>query len=440
MKRYLVLFILSFFWLFVQSQDLEYAKSIIDKLCAEDMHGRGYINAGDKNAAYLIENEFKSNNLLPYNIIEGSVGSQAGKRIRNFVQEFQIKVNTFPTNVLLRIDGIDLKAGVDFTLKPSSGPIADKELDLYYLSKKNIKDEDAYDAFSSEDYTAVCVVIDIDEFAKEKDNEYYQLVLKNDIRADAIMLLVSSEVTWGVSQTFEKFPTYIVKKDKLPKKAAMIEVLHETKYYYSYKTQNVIGKIEGKTHKDKYILVGAHYDHLGRLGNNTFYPGANDNASGVAMMLDIAKHYSDVFNQPEYTMIFVGFGAEEAGLLGSKYFVENSPVPLKDIRMMINLDMMSSGEGGLMVVNTKANSSDFNKIKQINTKKQYVEPLMSRPEAAISDHHFFHAAGVPALFFYLMGEKDKEYYYHNPFDVPSNVSMMGYNASFKLLTEFIEKL
>jgi aminopeptidase YwaD len=439
MKRFLVFTLLFLSVFLLRSQDLEYVKSTMDKLCAEDMHGRGYISAGEKNAAYLIENEFKRFNMLPYSYVEGKVGTQAGKRIRNFIQEFTIKVNTFPTKVRLTVDGTDLQAGSDFVLKPSSGPIGDKELDLFYLTKKHIKDEKAYDAFSSEDYTAVCVVIDVKEFEKEKDNEYYEMVLQNDMRADALMLLVDGVVHWGVSQTFDQFPTYIVKKDKLPKKAAMIEVMHDTKYYYSYKTQNVIGKIEGKTYKDQYIIIGAHYDHLGMMGD-VYFPGANDNASGTAMMLDLAKYYADVFNQPEYTMLFVGFGAEEAGLLGSKYFVENSPVPLEKVRMMINLDMMSSGEGGLMVVNTKKNNSDFNKIKQINTKKQYVEPLMSRGEAANSDHHYFHQAGVPALFFYLMGEEGKEYYYHNPKDVPSNVSMMGYNASFKLITEFIGKL
>ncbi|MBC8343729.1 MAG: M20/M25/M40 family metallo-hydrolase, partial [Bacteroidetes bacterium] len=342
MKRFLIVVLFSLLWVFVQAQDLEYAKSIVDRLCAEDMHGRGYLNAGDKNAAYLIENEFKSFKLLPYNIIEGTIGSQKGKKIRNYVQEFNMKVNTFPTEVRLIVDGIELKAGTDFILKPSSGPIADKELDLYFLTKKNIKDEAAYDDFSFEDYTAVCVVVDQAEFAKEKDNEYLKLVMENDMRADAVMLLASGSLMWGVSQTFDKFPTYIVQKEKLPKKAALIEVLHETKYYYSYKSQNVIGKIEGKTHQDKYIVIGAHYDHLGKLGNQVYYPGANDNASGVAMMLDLAKHYSDVFSQPEYTMIFVGFGAEEAGFLGSKYFVENPPVPLKDIRLMINFDMMST--------------------------------------------------------------------------------------------------
>lgn len=440
MKRFLIVVLFSLLWVFVQAQDLEYAKSIVDRLCAEDMHGRGYLNAGDKNAAYLIENEFKSFKLLPYNIIEGTIGSQKGKKIRNYVQEFNMKVNTFPTEVRLIVDGIELKAGTDFILKPSSGPIADKELDLYFLTKKNIKDEAAYDDFSFEDYTAVCVVVDQAEFAKEKDNEYLKLVMENDMRADAVMLLASGSLMWGVSQTFDKFPTYIVQKEKLPKKAALIEVLHETKYYYSYKSQNVIGKIEGKTHQDKYIVIGAHYDHLGKLGNQVYYPGANDNASGVAMMLDLAKHYSDVFSQPEYTMIFVGFGAEEAGFLGSKYFVENPPVPLKDIRLMINFDMMSTGEGGLMVVNAEKNSGDFSKINQINSRKQYLETLMSRPEAAISDHHFFHKAGVPALYFYLMGAKEKDYFYHNPGDVPSNVSMTGYVAAFKLITEFIDAL
>lgn len=102
--------------------------------------------------------------------------------------------------------------------------------------------------------------------------------------------------------------------------------------------------------------------------------------------------------------------------------------------------MMSSGEGGLMVVNASSNKPEWEKIKQINEQKKYFTNLQSRGPAANSDHHYFHKAGVPAFFLYLMGIKDKEYFYHNPGDVPKNVSLAGYNAAFKLITDFIGTL
>jgi len=440
MKKFLFFILLNVFTLLVFAQDIDYAREVIDNLCSKDMFGRGYINAGDKKAAYYIENEFKKFNILPYEFTTGTMGSQEGRTVKKYQQEFKIKVNAFPGDVLLSIDQQPLKVGEDFLVAPNSGPIESIELDLVYLNKKALKDESSFDAFLSDDYTAECLVVDMAVFQEYQDNAFFPRVLKNEMRANAIMLLVEGDLMWGVANTFDKFPTFIVKKSKMPKKALTAEVKLDTKFYYDYLTQNVIGVIKGKKYPDKYILIGAHYDHLGMLGKEIFFPGANDNASGVAMMLDLAKYFSDVFNQPDYSLMFVGFGAEEAGLLGSMYFVENPPVPLTSIRLMLNLDMLSTGEGGIMVVNTKGNSGDFNTMKTINSKKQYFPELGSRPEAAISDHHSFHVKKVPSLYIYLQGDPAKNYYYHGIGDVPSNISLSAYIPAFKLIADLIAEL
>ncbi len=114
-------------------------------------------------------------------------------------------------------------------------------------------------------------------------------------------------------------------------------------------TCNVIGYIEGQHPilKNEYIVLGAHYDHLGmgspssRAGDTVaIHYGADDNASGTAALLEIAEQLANQKDELKRSIIFVAFGAEEQGLLGSKYFVENSAIPLSDIVLMINMDMV----------------------------------------------------------------------------------------------------
>jgi Zn-dependent M28 family amino/carboxypeptidase len=115
------------------------------------------------------------------------------------------------------------------------------------------------------------------------------------------------------------------------------------------KTCNVVGYLEGNDPelKNEYIILGAHYDHLGLGGpssksdrKNTIHYGADDNASGTAALLEIAEKIASQKHSLKRSVIFIAFGAEEQGLLGSKYFVENPPVPLSQIKLMINMDMV----------------------------------------------------------------------------------------------------
>lgn len=114
---------------------------------------------------------------------------------------------------------------------------------------------------------------------------------------------------------------------------------------------NVLGLIEGTRTPDRYIVITAHYDHVGTNGGQ-IYNGADDNASGVATMLEIAARLKD--SKPEHSVIFVAFDGEERGLLGAKHFVQAPPVPLSSIAMNLNFDMVARAEtdGFLWVTGT----------------------------------------------------------------------------------------
>jgi Zn-dependent M28 family amino/carboxypeptidase len=92
--------------------------------------------------------------------------------------------------------------------------------------------------------------------------------------------------------------------------------------------------VPGTLHPDSFVVFTAHYDHLGLMGRHNFFPGANDNASGVALLISLADYFQH-HPQP-YSVVFLAFSGEEAGLLGSGYFADHPPIKLSSVRFLIN--------------------------------------------------------------------------------------------------------
>src|SRR5271165_6279753 len=98
--------------------------------------------------------------------------------------------------------------------------------------------------------------------------------------------------------------------------------------------------------RDQWVIVAAHYDHLGTRGG-VLYPGADDNASGVAMMLEVARSMTSASSPPRRSLMFIGFDLEEKGLFGSRYFVAHPPVPLRQVVLFVTADMIGRSLLGL---------------------------------------------------------------------------------------------
>ena len=123
----------------------------------------------------------------------------------------------------------------------------------------------------------------------------------------------------------------------------LVDWASQNGYTINSKARNIIGYLEGTTKKNEYIVIGAHYDAVG-IQNGKLSPGADDNASGTAGLLEIAEAFGELSKngvRPERSIIVVFFDAEEWGLWGSQYFTENPPVPFEKIIGMFNLDMIS---------------------------------------------------------------------------------------------------
>ena len=130
----------------------------------------------------------------------------------------------------------------------------------------------------------------------------------------------------------------------------------------SHSGRNIIAVLEGTSKKNEYVVIGAHYDHLGIQGGKLF-PGADDNASGTAAVMEIAEAFAVLAEQsirPQRSIVFTLFDAEEWGLC-SEYFVENSPVPLEKIAAYINLDMVGRNKTSYLEVYGSPDIDDFSK-------------------------------------------------------------------------------
>jgi Zn-dependent M28 family amino/carboxypeptidase len=176
--------------------------------------------------------------------------------------------------------------------------------------------------------------------------------------------------------------------------------------------------VKGTANSQKFLVVTAHYDHLGRMGSDTYFPGANDNASGVAEMLALAAYFAK--NPLHKNILFVAFTGEEAGLLGSKYFVRNPPIPLDSIDFLLNLDLSGTGDEGITVVNATLYPEIFDKLVSLNKENNYVAKVKKRGPAANSDHYYFTENSVPAFFIYTLGGIKA---YHDVYDKPETLPL-----------------
>ncbi|MGB8492350.1 MAG: M20/M25/M40 family metallo-hydrolase [Bacteroidales bacterium] len=190
------------------------------------------------------------------------------------------------------------------------------------------------------------------------------------------------------------------------------------------RVRNVIGVIDG-INPNQYIVLGAHYDHLG-MNKGYLWNGADDNGSGTVGVLTIAKAFMESGVRPQKTMIFAFWTAEEEGLLGSRYYVDNLQVPAADIRLNLNFDMISryiaDDDPDKVVMTYTESYPQFRDITEKNMKEYRialkVDYQPSKDPPGGSDHRSFSAAGIPVMRF-KPGHREE---YHTPADEVTTVN------------------
>ncbi len=414
MKLLFVLIFLFFQVIVAFSQDIDYARNIIKRLSSEKMHGRGYVMKGEKRAANFIRKEFKNDNLKTFT--------------NNYFQKFSFPINTFPKKIILKVDGQKLIGGEDFVIS-SASPGIKGDFQVFSILGDTSSIEKLKGKYKNKKLSEKFVLTD----SKEKG------IYKNNVfNSKGIILLNESNIWWHVSNGYRisDFTAIKIRKDKILTDIKTITIKAKNRFFDKYTTQNVIGYVEGYAQPDSFIVFTAHYDHLGRMGKDTFFPGANDNASGTAMIMDLARYYSKPANKPECSIVFIAVSGEETGLNGSNYFCEHPLFPLENIKFLINLDMVGTGSEGITVVNGSVFQKAFNTLVEINDKKQYLKEVKARGESCNSDHCPFYKKGVPSIFIYSRGMKAGGY--HTIYDTADELSLTEYEDLFMLFTDFVK--
>jgi hypothetical protein len=190
--------------------------------------------------------------------------------------------------------------------------------------------------------------------------------------------------------------------------------------------RNVVATLPGEGPlADEVIVIGGHYDHVGMRtprdgGAPVIHPGADDNASGISVMLEIARTMSQRDERPARTLVFVAFAGEELGLHGSRHYVESPLVPLEDTVAMVNLDMVGRlREGNLSAICALSGNTFPGILEGINVEGLCITPLAGGPGG--SDHGPFLSKEIPAIFFFTgMHEQ-----YHRPTDTMDLINPHG---------------
>lgn len=198
--------------------------------------------------------------------------------------------------------------------------------------------------------------------------------------------------------------------------------------------ENIIGFIKGSEKPDAYIVISAHYDHEGIKGGK-IYNGADDDASGISALFAFAEYFQK--QPPKHSVILAAFDAEEKGLIGSYYFVENSIVPKTQLKLNINMDMISrSDKNELFAVGPQHYQQYKPIIESTKTSGNISLKIGHKEWTEMSDHAGFHKAKIPFIYFGVEDHKD----YHKPTDDYENIHPIFYTNTVQTIISFFKKV
>jgi hypothetical protein len=390
-------------------------------LASAKMVGRGYVAGGSERAANYIASLY------------GKIGLRQPADAKNYRQPYNFPVNTFPGKMLLQLDGKTLVPGRDYLVDAASASYTGKGNTIRRADLGTVTDKTDWKrmaAMLTGDY--VWLLDNADSFCKKMGIRLHGIAPM--LPAGCFIIPEKGKQMWTVLRETNKSTVLYVQDSVFPANPASASVVVEAAFREDYKSENVIGIVPGAI-ADSFIVFSAHYDHLGMMGSETCFPGASDNASGMAMLLYLASYYAT--HPQRYTMVFIAFSGEEAGLLGSAHFVKHPLIPLGQIRFLINTDIMGDATDGVTVVNATEYKEEFALLNRINDQHQYLPVIKSRGKAANSDHYHFAEAGVPAIFLYSNGGKG---FYHDIYDRAEEITFRNIPGVALLLTDFVTAL
>ena len=438
--RTFVLSCLLFVPTLLSAQDSLFVREIIKELSSPEMHGRSVAYEGDRKAAEYIRKVLTDLEIQ-------SMGE-------NYFQAYSFPGFAMEGKVSLAINNEQLlDPQEDYRIYPCSPSFDQQNVPILQADPMILLDVAKRDKFIKKHADALphsLLYFDLTK-VKAKDMRSMKSLLEMattrlwiarnsaPFHCKGFLVGVAELPVIGLSMTnYERNFVYVeVMASKISKSAKTVTLSYQNRFLH-HKTQNVCGMVEGTLYPDSFLVFTAHYDHIGRMGDDVYFPGAHDNASGVATVLSLAHYFQR--NRNPYTTVFCLFSGEEGGLRGANYFVENPLISLDNIKMLVNFDMLCGGDDGLMMVNSREGRPKqfYDEIVAINEKEQIVKEIKSRANTSNSDHFPFTEKGVPALFVYTMGGQTGGYHSHT--DTNENCGLSQWESIFKLVTHWIEQL
>jgi aminopeptidase YwaD len=411
-------------------QDLNYAKEVIKILSSPEFKGRGYTGNGHRIAAEYIADQFRDIGLNSFQV-DNNANS------KTYMQPFEISVNTFPAKMKLSVDGKSLIPGTEFLVHPSSAGVKGR-FPIFFIKKEDLLDSVNWEKIVNASRGHFIAVdertfneksVDLLNQANEK---LERIKFGSEVPSIGTIMISNEKLTWGISVKQANKPVLIVNSDKITAIPAQLDLNIGSKFAV-FQTNNLIGFIPGRTDPDSFLIIVAHYDHLGKMGKEVYFPGANDNASGISMMLNLARYFKA--HPHRLSIVFIAMGAEETGLNGARHFVENPVFELSKIAFLLNFDLAGTGEEGIKVVNGSIYPEKFGLLKKINSDNGFLKDVQSRGPACNSDHCMFHENGVPCFYIYTLGGIQA---YHDIYDKSETLPLTGFSGYFKLIVGFLE--
>ena len=433
---------------------------VIKEISSDRYNGRSVYGDGDVHAAmYLIDRLSEIDGVVPCPAAgeENNVArpylksvvepSDAGRwnvvenkeKYLPWLQHFQFPMNVMRGAMSLSVDGVAYAPTFDFTVKEFS-PTCHGFFKVTYLDEEAYRREGFIEHLSSGLYRDQFVVIDWNHYLETLQPDpfdKYKPYLTELKDIGGIILRQEEQFPYFKARSYyqTRMPVLFV-NGSFPDDAREIELHVDAEMLPMRDAHNVVAYLPGTDPKcDTYYTVFGHYDHLGYMGSESMFPGANDNASGAAMVVTLAKYFSK--NRPRHGIQFILLDAEEENLLGSFFYCENPRLPLDKIEYMIDLDMVADDSDHLSTQITPGGEAGLERFRQINASSKFPPfDFVMEPMNDDSDHFSFAQKGVPGIYFETEGSILQ--YYHTPRDSYENTRDSNFDRLFYLVTKFVE--
>jgi len=434
--------------------------SIVQEISGEAYHGRSVYGDGDLHAArYLIDRLADIEGVMaceaagpedivarPYlkSVVEPSDAGRWNVAERHdkylpWLQHFQYPMNVMRGAMALSVDGVAYAPTFDFTVKEFS-PTCHGFFKVTYLDEEAYRPEGFLEHLNSGIYRDQFVVIDWQRYLetlKPDPFDKYQPYLTQLTDIGGVILQQEEQFPYFKARTWYQTqrPVLFV-NGSFPKDAREIELHIDAEMLPTRDAHNIIAWLPGTDPScNTYYTFIAHYDHLGQMGADFTFPGANDNASGAAMLVTLAKYFSK--HRPAHGVQFILLDGEEENLLGAFFYCENPRLPLEKIEALVNLDMIGDDGDHLSTEISATGDKILNRFQAINADGKY--PPFDIALGTLtdnSDHYAFAIKGVPCIYFETTGSMIQ--YYHTPRDTFDHTSDANFDRLFYLLTTFIQ--